>query len=537
MRVVVFTGNPFLEDSPWWRILVATPGLTAILVCRKIASSHPRDVARRFRRNVAKHGPLFVPYRVGVAIQGLLKRLFRRTKRALPAPISILMPVEVIDALDIHAPDVLERVRSFGADLGVSIGAPILRPSLFRLPQRGTINLHSGKVPDFRGAPPAFWELVHGATSIGATIHWMDEGLDTGAVISAAEAPIYAHDGLSDVEARAAELGALVLEDALHRLARGEAPARDQPPESGATHRFPTLGQRAALGWRMWRRRQRSNLAPRQLAKTAALAAATWLYRPFRDIGRTLRRRHPVRVFTFHRVTTLCRDGMTVAPEVFRRQIAYVAAHHDIVSVEHGIELVRSGARLRRPAAVITFDDGYRSVFKTARPIMSELGVAGCCFVCSDIVGTDRRFAHDADIPVSLWLDVMDWTELKMLRTEKWSIGTHTATHVRLSACTGEQLNYEIEEPRRAVRDRLGVAEPVLAYPFGLRDDISDEAIEIVRKAGHAVVLDDYSGEIPTGTTALVLGRIELGGDHETMAWMGHVHGLNIGRWRGLWKS
>lgn len=536
MRVVVFTGNPYLEDTPWWPILAGTPGLTDILVCRKIVSSQPRDVARRFRKNVARHGLLFIPYRLGLVALGLLARPFRgAVHSAAAAPIP--QTVEVIEALDIHAPEVLERVRRFDADLGISLGAPILKASLFRLPRRGTINLHSGRVPDFRGAPPAFWELVHGATTIGATVHWMDEGLDTGAVIAAAEAPIYPHDRLADVEARAGELGTLMLETALHRLAAGEAPVQPQPAAGGATHRFPTLRQRAALGGRQWRRRMTHRLAPRQLAKSAALLAATWIYRPLRDLSRTVRRRHPVRIFTFHRVTTLCRDGMTVAPDVFRRQIAYVAAHHDVVALERGIELVRSGARLSRAAAVITFDDGYRSVCRTARPIMDALGVPGCCFISTGLVGTDRRFAHDADSIVAPWLDVMDWTELQSLQAARWSMGAHTDNHARLSACRGDELRHEIEQPRRALRERLGVADPVLAYPFGLATDISDEALEVARAAGHTVILDDYSGENPTGTAALVLGRIELGGDHETLAWKSHSHGLNIGRWRGLWKS
>src|SRR5207302_11520440 len=135
-------------------------------------------------------------------------------------------------------------------------------------------------------------------------------------------------------------------------------------PAGGHTFRAPTLRQRAILAGRLavrrWGRRLRD---PRGILRTIALLAWLGLYRPARDLVRSLRRRHPVRVFTFHRVTDLCRDAMTVAPDVFERQVAYVRRHHDIVSLDHALEVLRSGTRLDRPLAVLAFDDGYRSVW------------------------------------------------------------------------------------------------------------------------------------------------------------------------------
>jgi folate-dependent phosphoribosylglycinamide formyltransferase PurN len=277
------------------------------------------------------------------------------------------VPADEIEATDIHAPEVLERVRAFAPDLGLSLGAPILKPSLFSIPTRGTLNLHCGKVPEFRGAPPAFWELWYGATSVGATMHWVDAGLDTGAIVASADAPIYPADSLAEVEARVTELGSLVFRQALAAVIRGDASSRPQPT-GGATHRFPTMSQRWKLSLRLASRRLRRRLAPRRLSKAAAMSASLYLYRPLRDVVRSLRRRHPVRVFTFHRVTWLCRDGMTVDPAAFRRQVAYIARHHDIVSLERDVALIREGARLqfgvtrsrRVQPAVAHFDDTVR---------------------------------------------------------------------------------------------------------------------------------------------------------------------------------
>lgn len=275
VRLAVFTLDPTLEQSPWWRVVMETPGLTAILLCRQLVSRRPREVLRRLRRNIAKHGPIFVPYRIAVLVGSLLRRLVPspRPKPYCGPPV----PIETIEAYDLHAAPVLERMRAWGPDLGLSIGAPILRPALFQVPALGTLNLHLGRVPDYRGAPPAFWELYTGARSIGATVHWIDEGLDTGPVVVATEAPIHENDTLARVEARARTLGRHVLSAALRQVSAGVLHAKPQPP-GGRTFRFPTLKQRAILAGRLALRRceRRIHDVP-GMVKTAATLARLFL--------------------------------------------------------------------------------------------------------------------------------------------------------------------------------------------------------------------------------------------------------------------
>lgn len=521
-RIVVFTGLPDIRATAWWHVLTDARDVEAILVCRQLRVVTLASAWRSVRRNLRKHGILFVPWRVGHA---LVPR--RPDNRPWPAPTREAV-VEHLDTADLHAPDVLARVREFRPDLGISIGAPILRRSLFELPPRGTINLHSGRIPDFRGAPPGFWELYTGAREVGATIHWMDEGLDTGPVLCQAVAPIYPFDSLGRVEARAEELAVSVLRRALASIARGEEPAVPQS-SNGTTYRQPTVRQRLTLGARGIRGRLRRRvLSVRSMSRLLASMLLLGAVRPVRDFWRTLRRRHPVRVFTFHRVTDLCRDGMTVSPKVFRRQVAYIRKHHDIVSLDKAIAMLEGDTRLRRPVAVITFDDGYRSVFEGAAPVMRQLGVVGCCFVCTDFVGTDRRFAHDDTNPARAELDVMDWREVEALRAEGWTIGAHTANHVRMSACNAATQRLELERSLEALHRRLGVQRVSFAYPFGGPHDITPEGVELARRSGYVAVFSDYAGDNYAGADLHALGRWELGGDHDPVAWRSKIHSLDL---------
>lgn len=533
MRIVVFTGHPAFEDTPWWPVLLRTPGLGAVLVCRKLESRQLGDLWRRQRRNLAKHGPLWIPYRLGVLALALARRAVARpaaTPRAARPPAAV--NPEHVGAEDFTSEVLLARLRGWEPDLGVSIGAPILKPATFSLPRLGTLNLHLGRVPHFRGAPPAFWELHEGAAEIGATVHWVDAALDTGDVIAEAVAPLVARDTLESAEARAVELGRRVLGEALAKVAAGGDEGTPQG-SGGRTYRTPTLRQRARLALRLRVRRLRAVLQPRAVAKTLAAVWMLAVWRKLRDVTRTIRGTHPVRVFTFHRVSDLCRDGMTVRPAVFLRMVAYIRRHHDVICVAAAVERLKRRGRFRRPTAVITFDDGYRSVYDYARPALTDHGIPGCCFVTTDLVGTDRRFAHDEANPVAVYLEVMDWGELRDLLDLGWELGCHTATHPRLSACDEPALRYELAEPLRAVRERLGLDGVAMAYPFGGPDDITPAAVAMVRATGYVACFNDSGGENHAAADPFALNRIELGGDHDTLAWKTRVHGFELGRWRG----
>jgi folate-dependent phosphoribosylglycinamide formyltransferase PurN len=84
---------------------------------------------------------------------------------------------------NLNSPDTAAAIAAFGADLGVVAGTYILKPTTFDCPRLGSINLHSGKVPEYRGSAPAFWELYNGETVVGITIHRVVQKLDAGVVI------------------------------------------------------------------------------------------------------------------------------------------------------------------------------------------------------------------------------------------------------------------------------------------------------------------------------------------------------------------
>jgi phosphoribosylglycinamide formyltransferase-1 len=90
-----------------------------------------------------------------------------------------------------------------GVDLVVCAGyMQLLRPAfLDRFPGR-IVNTHSAPLPDFPGAHPIEDVLAAGASETAATVHYVDEGIDTGPVIAAQRVPVYDDDSVESLRKR-----------------------------------------------------------------------------------------------------------------------------------------------------------------------------------------------------------------------------------------------------------------------------------------------------------------------------------------------
>jgi methionyl-tRNA formyltransferase len=173
---------------------------------------------------------------------------------------------------DIHAPLVLEQMRALAPDLGIVYGSPILKPQLFQIPAMGTLGIHHGKPPEYRGKKTAFWACLNGEASAGVTIQRINAGVDTGDVVCGAEVPI-AGKRYGRVEAALQNVGVELYVSAIVAVKRGEAVSRPQTnPETGRLYREP----RARDVLRLWRRQLTGDLRRLARAGKQKVRAPLW---------------------------------------------------------------------------------------------------------------------------------------------------------------------------------------------------------------------------------------------------------------------
>ena len=121
----------------------------------------------------------------------LLERL-----RVSQAPVSIAgicraHGIAVRSEADVNREAFIEQLRKTGADLIVSVSAPqIFQQDLLEAPRLGCINIHNGRLPDYRGMLPNFWQMLNGEAHSITTIHTMVRKLDAGTVVWEEPTPI-----------------------------------------------------------------------------------------------------------------------------------------------------------------------------------------------------------------------------------------------------------------------------------------------------------------------------------------------------------
>jgi methionyl-tRNA formyltransferase len=110
----------------------------------------------------------------------------------------------------------------------------ILTKEILNLPKYGCLNIHASLLPKYRGASPIHASIAAGEKQSGVTIMWMDEGLDTGDILSQATVTLRRHETAATLHDRLAKIGAEALLKCLPLIETGNAP-RVKQDKSKAT--------------------------------------------------------------------------------------------------------------------------------------------------------------------------------------------------------------------------------------------------------------------------------------------------------------
>jgi len=150
---------------------------------------------------------------------------------ALKYGIPVFQPVKV------KAPEAVEELRKYEADVFVVAAfGQILSKEILTMPRLGCVNIHASLLPKYRGASPINWCIINGEKETGVTIMQMDEGVDTGDILSTVTVKIADDETAETLFEKLSEAGAKLIVDTLPRLERGEiTPVKQNDAESSHT--------------------------------------------------------------------------------------------------------------------------------------------------------------------------------------------------------------------------------------------------------------------------------------------------------------
>jgi methionyl-tRNA formyltransferase len=153
-------------------------------------------------------------------------------ERAVALGLPILRPGRV------RAPEALAEIAALQPDLGVLADyGQIVPAALLDLPPHGILNVHPSLLPRHRGATPIPAAIAAGDAETGVTIFRMDEGIDTGPIVTSRAWALTGMERAPDLESEAARQGGVLLGETLEGWLAGSLPARPQPADGATTTR------------------------------------------------------------------------------------------------------------------------------------------------------------------------------------------------------------------------------------------------------------------------------------------------------------
>ena len=150
--------------------------------------------------------------------------------------IAMLADGRLINGAKLREAETIQTIRDLQPEIGVSAYfGYVLKTDMLEIFPRGVLNLHPAFLPYNRGANPNVWPIIEG-TRAGVTLHWMDEGIDTGPIVLRRQEPVYAWDTGQSLYRRLENQAIEVFTEAWPHL--GEYVAIPQEHPDATTHRL-----------------------------------------------------------------------------------------------------------------------------------------------------------------------------------------------------------------------------------------------------------------------------------------------------------
>jgi len=199
-----------------------------------------------------------------------------------------------------------------------------------------------------------------------------------------------------------------------------------------------------------------------------------------------------VPIFMFHHVapegSSVPRSPLVVRSSKLRETAEWFLGHgYESITVQRLAELLRAGdaASLRRKFA-LTFDDGAKSSFEQAYPVLSEIGCTATFYVLTSCIGGRSNWRNK-----SRSFEIMNAEELSELFGHGFEIGSHGCDHVDLTALASDEIEAQMAESKATLSSMIGVEVSTFAYPYGLFDT---RAVKAARDAGYIAACSTLRG-------------------------------------------
>jgi methionyl-tRNA formyltransferase len=162
---------------------------------------------------------------------------------ALEKGLTIMQPTNLKD------PQFLEELKALNANLQVVVAFRMLPEAVWKMPKLGTFNLHASLLPAYRGAAPINWAIINGETTTGVTTFFIDDKIDTGAMILKGETAIGPDETAGELHDRLMVLGQDTVLKTLKLIETGQVQTTLQPETEDVKTAYKLNKDNCKINW------------------------------------------------------------------------------------------------------------------------------------------------------------------------------------------------------------------------------------------------------------------------------------------------
>ena len=162
---------------------------------------------------------------------------------ALANNLTLLQPTNLKDE------NFLTELKALNANLQIVVAFRMLPKVVWEMPSLGTFNLHASLLPNYRGAAPINWAIINGETKTGVTTFFIDDKIDTGAIILNSEINIEPEETAGQLHDRLMHLGSTTVIDTLKVIENGNVTTTIQEDNDDIKTAYKLNKENCKIDW------------------------------------------------------------------------------------------------------------------------------------------------------------------------------------------------------------------------------------------------------------------------------------------------
>ncbi len=213
-----------------------------------------------------------------------------------------------------------------------------------------------------------------------------------------------------------------------------------------------------------------------------------------------------VPILTYYRFSKDKTDELTVSQAAFEEQMKFLKENgYRVITLDQLLDFLDFKSQIPEKSVVITFDDGWRSLFDFAYPILKDYGIPATLFVYTDFIGGKKA---------------LSWKQIRILAENGFDIQCKTKTHRNMAKLQkGESfeeyfraLDGEVSQSKKLIKKKLGKECKCMAYPYGATNNL---VVALLRKHGYRAAFTLNRGSNPFFTNNFEINRSVIYGEFD----------------------